>query len=76
MTEIPPQDITLLLEDCINGKKGAVDKLLPLVYGELKKICRNSFGETGFFFYTVAFLDSSPRSAYLVTSPIIFAARA
>lgn len=38
MHEIPPQDITVLLEDCINGKKGAVDKLLPLVYGELRKI--------------------------------------
>ncbi len=38
MPERPPLDITLLLEDCINGRKGAVDKLLPLVYGELKRI--------------------------------------
>lgn len=38
MHEVPPQEITLLLEDCINGKKGAIAKLLPLVYAELKVI--------------------------------------
>jgi len=38
MREFSPQNITLLLEDCINGKKGAVDELLPHVYNELKKI--------------------------------------
>jgi RNA polymerase sigma factor (TIGR02999 family) len=27
-----------LLEDCVNGKKNAVNELLPLVYKELKKI--------------------------------------
>ncbi|MEO8166666.1 MAG: sigma-70 family RNA polymerase sigma factor [bacterium] len=38
MSKIPPQDITLLLEECVNGKHGSIDKLLPLVYGELRKI--------------------------------------
>ena len=38
MQEFSPQNITLLLEDCINGKKGAVDELLPHVYNELRKI--------------------------------------
>ena len=38
MHEISQQNITLLLEDCINGKKGAVDQLLPYVYNELRKI--------------------------------------
>lgn len=38
MPDISAQQITLLLEDCINGKKGAVDELLPYVYNELRKI--------------------------------------
>ncbi|MCU0343725.1 MAG: sigma-70 family RNA polymerase sigma factor [Ignavibacterium sp.] len=38
MQEIFHQNITLLLEDCINGKKGAVDELLPHVYKELRLI--------------------------------------
>ena len=38
MQEYSNQNITLLLEDCIKGKKGAVDELLPHVYNELKKI--------------------------------------
>jgi hypothetical protein len=38
MQELSPQNITLLLEDCIKGKKGAVDELLPHVYNELRKI--------------------------------------
>jgi RNA polymerase sigma factor (TIGR02999 family) len=38
MQDSPQQNITLLLEDCVNGKKNAVNELLPLVYKELKKI--------------------------------------
>lgn len=38
MRDISPQNITVLLENCVNGKKGAVDELLPYVYNELKKI--------------------------------------
>jgi RNA polymerase sigma factor (TIGR02999 family) len=38
MNELSQQNITVLLEDCINGKKGAVDQLLPHVYNELRKI--------------------------------------
>lgn len=38
MQEFSQHNITLLLEDCIKGKKGAVDELLPHVYNELKKI--------------------------------------
>jgi RNA polymerase sigma factor (TIGR02999 family) len=38
MQEHSQRDITLLLEDCIKGKKGAVDELLPHVYNELRKI--------------------------------------
>lgn len=38
MSELTPQNITILLEDCVKGRKGAVDELLPHVYSELKKI--------------------------------------
>ncbi|MBK7629243.1 MAG: sigma-70 family RNA polymerase sigma factor [Ignavibacteriales bacterium] len=38
MFESDKQNITLLLEDCVNGKKEAINELLPLVYNELKKI--------------------------------------
>ena len=38
MADISQHNVTLLLEDCIKGKKGAVDELLPHVYNELKKI--------------------------------------
>ena len=38
MQELSQQNITLLLEDCIQRKKGAVDELLPHVYNELRKI--------------------------------------
>jgi len=37
MQDLSPQNITLLLEDCIKGKKGAVDEMLPHVYNELRK---------------------------------------
>jgi RNA polymerase sigma factor (TIGR02999 family) len=38
MLDSSQQNITLLLEDCVNGKKEAVKELLPLVYNELKRI--------------------------------------
>jgi RNA polymerase sigma factor (TIGR02999 family) len=38
MQDSSQQNITLLLEDCVNGKKNAVNELLPLVYNELKRI--------------------------------------
>lgn len=38
MADISQHSVTLLLEDCIKGKKGAVDELLPHVYNELRKI--------------------------------------
>jgi RNA polymerase sigma factor (TIGR02999 family) len=38
MQESSQQNITLLLEECVNGKKEAVNELLPLVYNELKRI--------------------------------------
>ncbi len=38
MLESSQQNITLLLEDCVNGKKEAINELLPLVYNELKRI--------------------------------------
>ncbi|MBK7379361.1 MAG: sigma-70 family RNA polymerase sigma factor [Ignavibacteriales bacterium] len=38
MQNLSPQNITLLLEDCANGNKNAVNELLPLVYNELKRI--------------------------------------
>ena len=38
MHEISKQNITSLLEDCINGNREAVNHLLPYVYNELRKI--------------------------------------
>jgi RNA polymerase sigma-70 factor (ECF subfamily) len=38
LSNISPQNITMLLEECVQGRKGAVDELLPYVYSELKKI--------------------------------------
>jgi RNA polymerase sigma factor (TIGR02999 family) len=38
MLDSSQQNITLLLEDCVKGKKEAVKELLPLVYNELKRI--------------------------------------
>ena len=38
MLEPSQLNITLLLENCVNGKKNAVNELLPLVYNELKRI--------------------------------------
>lgn len=38
MYQLTQQNITLLLQDCIEGKKGAVDELLPHVYKELRVI--------------------------------------
>ena len=38
MPDLSQQNITLLLEDCYNGNKNAVNELLPLVYNELRRI--------------------------------------
>ncbi|NWF51285.1 MAG: sigma-70 family RNA polymerase sigma factor [Ignavibacteriaceae bacterium] len=38
MSGLTQQSITLLLEECVNGNKGAVDQLLPHVYNELRRI--------------------------------------
>lgn len=38
MQNSSPQNITLLLEECVSGKKAAINELLPLVYNELKRI--------------------------------------
>ena len=38
MQNITQQNVTLMLENCIKGKKGAVDQLLPYVYDELRRI--------------------------------------
>ncbi len=38
MPDLSQQNITLLLEDCANGNKNAVNELLPLVYNELRRI--------------------------------------
>jgi RNA polymerase sigma factor (TIGR02999 family) len=38
MPESSQQNITLLLEECVNGKREAVNELLPIVYNELRKI--------------------------------------
>lgn len=38
MSGLTQKDITLLLEECVKGNKGAIDRLLPQVYNELKRI--------------------------------------
>ncbi|MEO8231909.1 MAG: sigma-70 family RNA polymerase sigma factor [Ignavibacteriota bacterium] len=38
MHQLTQQNVTLLLQNCIDGKKGAVDELLPHVYKELRVI--------------------------------------
>ena len=38
MPDLSQQNITLLLEDCSNGNKNAVNELLPIVYNELRRI--------------------------------------
>ena len=38
MPDLSQQNITLLLEDCSNGNKNAVNELLSIVYNELRRI--------------------------------------
>lgn len=38
MSGLIQKNITILLEECVKGNKGAVDQLLPQVYNELRKI--------------------------------------
>jgi RNA polymerase sigma-70 factor, ECF subfamily len=40
MTKPPADDLTLLLEDWRRGDKAALDRLMPLVYQELRRIAR------------------------------------
>lgn len=41
MSQSAPQDITQLLLDWGNGDKGALDKLMPFVYDELRRLAGN-----------------------------------
>ncbi|HYJ88610.1 MAG TPA: sigma-70 family RNA polymerase sigma factor [Pyrinomonadaceae bacterium] len=41
MTTPPPQDVTQLLLDWSKGNQGAPDKLMPLVYDELRRVAQN-----------------------------------
>jgi RNA polymerase sigma factor (TIGR02999 family) len=41
MTTPPPQDVTQLLLDWSKGNQGASDKLMPLVYDELRRVAQN-----------------------------------
>ena len=40
MPTLPPQEVTQLLADWSKGDKSALDKLLPLVHAELRRIAR------------------------------------
>jgi RNA polymerase sigma-70 factor, ECF subfamily len=41
MTTPPPPDVTQLLLDWSKGNQGASDKLMPLVYDELRRVAQN-----------------------------------
>lgn len=41
MNESGTENITQLLIDLTNGNRGAVDGLLPLIYGELRSLAAN-----------------------------------
>ncbi|MFT5288217.1 MAG: RNA polymerase sigma-70 factor (ECF subfamily) [Planctomycetota bacterium] len=48
MTSLTPQTITRLLQAARDGEPGAVDSLMPLVYGELGELAARIFsGESG-----------------------------
>ena len=38
MSECNPRDVTVLLQAWRRGEEGALDKLMPLIYGELRRI--------------------------------------
>ncbi len=38
MSECNPRDVTVLLQAWRSGEEGALDKLMPLIYGELRRI--------------------------------------
>ncbi len=40
MAEIPPNEVTALLSEWSSGDRTALDKLIPIVYGELRRIAR------------------------------------
>ena len=43
MTDVPPRqlEVTRLLQDWSEGRRDAMDRLFPLIYGELRKMARN-----------------------------------
>src|SRR5438132_649673 len=47
MEKTPPGNVTQLLLDWCNGDKEALDKLMPLVYEELRRIARQKFQQYG-----------------------------
>lgn len=40
-TTSPPSQVTALLGDLSEGRRGAIDELFPLIYDDLKRIARN-----------------------------------
>ena len=49
MTDVPPRqlDVTRLLQDWSNGRGEAMDRLLPLVYEELRRMARSQLAREG-----------------------------
>src|SRR5262245_40608561 len=44
MPDPPRDDVTRLLEDCRGGDRSALDKLLPLLYDELRALAKRHLG--------------------------------
>jgi len=44
MPEPPRHDVTRLLDDCRSGDRSAFDKLLPLLYDELRSLAKSQLG--------------------------------
>ncbi len=43
----PPHDLTLLLQDWCHGDEAALDKLIPLVYAELRRLAHSTWCVNG-----------------------------
>jgi RNA polymerase sigma factor (TIGR02999 family) len=41
MVSLPPKDVTTLLEEWTSGDRDSLDRLMPLVYEELRRVARN-----------------------------------
>ncbi len=41
MTDRPPHDVTQLLQAWSDGDQAALEKLMPLVYGELHRLAKH-----------------------------------